>query len=383
VVPERPLPICHPELLERDDYADLITGQDPDALAGILRELGVAVVMAGCETGVELADALAARLGLAGNDPATSRRRRDKGLMSAALASAGLAHTRTARAGTLEQAQAAARELGGPVVLKPPASTGNDSVAVCRSAAEVTAAWDAAAGALSRMGEPNTELLVQEFLQGQPFTVNTVSCQASRQTFHHVCEVWRDSRREAPGGRAIYDRTDLLPADVPFAVRAGAYVRQALDALGVTTGPAHTEIMLTSRGFVLIETGARLAGMAAPYVMERAIGESQCSLAVEAAMDPAGFTGRHVGRRYRRPRAVAQLDLIAPRPATLDAGAVGEILALPTVASASGNLRPGARVDRTVDLFTSPGHLFHVGARADVDRDIAAVRAIEARRLYR
>jgi hypothetical protein len=384
VVPERPLDICHPEALARDDYAAVITGgHDLNALTRALRDLGVGVLVAGCETGVELADELAARLGLAGNDPATSRRRRDKGLMSAALASAGLAHTRTFRAQTLEQAHAATSELGGPVVVKPPASTGNDSVVVCRSGPDVEAAWHAAFGRVSRMGEPNTELLVQELLDGEQFTVNTVSCGTSGgETFHYVCEVWRDRRREVPGGRAIYDRTDLLPADDPAAIQAGSYTRQALDALGVTTGPAHSEIMLTRCGFVLIETGARLAGMAAPHVMEWAIGSSQCGLTVEAAIDPAGFTGRHAGGLYQLPKAVAQLDLIAPRAATLDRGALEEILALPTVMSANGNLRPGERVARTVDLFTSPGHLFLAGTQADVGRDITAVRAIEARRLY-
>jgi hypothetical protein len=390
VIPDHPLEVYDHASVFRPEEYDAIVGDSGDVMATAagLAALGVTAVIAGTESGVALADALACHLGLPGNDPATSARRRDKGLMAGALAQAGLAHPRTLRARTAAQARAAAAELGGTVVVKPAASAASDHVTVCRTPLEVTAAWRAAAGQPNLMGLVNDELLIQELLTGQQYTVNTVTYSGPGGVpAHYVSEVWLDCRREVPGGevpggKVIYDRMDLLAGDDPRALEVGAYMAAVLDALGLTCGPAHSELMMTGRGPVLIETNARLAGMVDHAAMRRALPDSHVGLAVEAIADPAGFARRRGGRPYRRLAHAVQLDLAADRPGILHAGTLAAIRALPTVCGWVGHATPGERVERTVDLSSSPGMLYLAGPPGQVEADVAAIRALETE-LYR
>jgi biotin carboxylase len=228
------------------------------------------------------------------------------------------------------------------------------------------------------MGLVNNELLIQEYLTGQQYTVNTVTYPGpDGWPLHYVSEVWLDCRREVPGGKMIYDRMDLLAGDDPRTQIVGAYITEVLDALGVVCGPAHNEVMVTSAGPVLIEVNARLAGMTDPAAMLRALGDSHVSLAVEAATDPAGFGRRHGRRPYQRLARAVQLDLAADRAGILDPGTLAAIRSLPTVCGWVGHVAPGDPVRRTVDLVTSPGMLYLAGPADHVESDIARIRAME------
>jgi biotin carboxylase len=385
VLPADPLPVYdHPRSFRRRDYVVTVTHHEDAAVsAATLATLGVTAVIAGTESGTGLADALAALLGVPGSDPATSLDRRDKGKMAAALARAGVAGPVTISARTLEEAYAAADVIGGPVVLKPAASAASDSVTACRGRDEVAAAWGAAAGAVNLMGARNDRLLVQELLTGQQYTVNTVTAPAAggEGPWHYVTDVWLDRRREIPGGRFVYDRMDLLAGDDSRALMAGHYVAEVLSALGVAAGPAHTELVHTGRGPVLIEVNARLAGMADPAALDAALEGSQVSLAAEAVTDPAAFARRR-GRPYRRLACAVQLDLAADRAGIIDPQVFALIRSRPTVAGAVVHAGPGEPVRPTVDLMSSPAMFYLVGTEADVEADVAAIRSLE-RRLYR
>jgi biotin carboxylase len=60
---------------------------------------------------------------------------------------------------------------------------------------------------------------------------------------------------------------------------------RVLDALGIRFGPAHTELMLTKEGPLLIEIGARLDGSDAPIIGERAYGINQIHLTADCYLD--------------------------------------------------------------------------------------------------
>jgi biotin carboxylase len=384
VVPARPLAVYdHDRVFRPLDYAAVVTDNGNIAtMAAELAALGTAAVLAGTESGVPAADALAACLGLPGSDPATSPVRRDKALMVDAVARAGLPHPRTICAASRTEAQAAAAVIGWPVIIKPATSAGSDGVALCRTPDEVAAAWAAAAGQRNVMGEVNSVLLVQEYLTGWQATVNTVTCPDPPRSLHYVAEVWRDHRQVTAGGKIIYDHAELLAGDDPLAIRLGDYTRKILDALGIVTGPAHCELVMTPhRGPVLIELGARLAGMADPQAARMGLGTSQLDLSIEAITEPAAFLALRRDR-YRKLSHAVQLDLMAPRTGVLDPGVLSDILALPSVRGWVGHVEPGGQVSVTVDLMTSPGTLYLVGSASTVERDVQRVRELEAD-LYR
>jgi biotin carboxylase len=356
---------------------------DTDRLAAAVGD--VAAVLPGDESAVPLAERLAARLGLAGSDPRTSACRTDKATMQQALEQAGLPHPATVRADTRAGVLAAADSVGWPVVVKPRWSASSVGVTVCHTPADVAAAWAATAGQRGALGEVTQEVAVQEYLAGQKWTVDTVTVPVpGGLPVHVVTSVWRERVREI-GGHIAWDQSWLVP---PAAVdgdeaasRVAGYARAVLDAAGVASGPACTEVMLTARGPRLVEVMARLAGCYPVHLVELVTGQSQVTAAVDGLADPHGFAARPQPAA-RGGLAVAQAWLIAPHAGVLDVATLAKIRTLPTVVSASPGLVAEAAVSRTTDTPSSPGHLNLLGPPAQIEQDITAIRNLE-HTLYR
>ncbi|GAA1407424.1 ATP-grasp domain-containing protein [Kitasatospora putterlickiae] len=360
-------------------YRAVVDAADGDPLAR-LGPYRPAHVIAGCEWGVTTADRLAEQLGLPGNGTRLSPCRRDKFAMAERLRETGLDAAASLATDRLEEVLAWA-DAGGhwPLVIKPPASAGSDSVAICADPAQAAAAFERVHGRTDRIGGLNERVLAQELLVGDQYFVNTVSLDGR----HYVHEIWRE-RRTTVDGAVVYDYQELLPTEGAEQRVLAAYVVRVLDALGIAHGPAHAEVMLTPRGPVLIEVGARLEGSVTSRGPEAATGRSQVSLTVDALTAPDDFA-RLPGTDYRLRQHLRVVCLIASRDGRVAGEPLAELRGLPTYLCGSvDRLEPGAPVRRTVDLFTSPGHLYLVGAGRDgIERDYRLVRELERTGLYR
>jgi hypothetical protein len=357
---------------------------DPDALATALR--GVAAVLPGDESSVPLAESLAARLGLPGSDPRTSACRTDKATMQQALERAGVPHPKTIRANSLPSALAAAETVGWPVVVKPRWSASSVGVSVCHSPADVAAAWAATAGQRGALGEITRVVAVQEYLDGQKWTVDsvTVTVPGAARPVHVITSLWRE-RVIVTGGHVAWGESWLVPPAAighdQAASEVAGYAQAVLDAAGVAAGPACTEVVLTARGPRLVEVMARLAGCYPVHLVELVTGQNQVTATVDALASPQALAGR------RPPAAngglaVAQAWLLAPHAGFLDGASLQKICDLPTVRAASAGLTPEAAVSLTTDTPSSPGRLDLLGTPAQVEQDIAAIRNLE-QGLYR
>ncbi|MDG4806969.1 ATP-grasp domain-containing protein [Micromonospora sp. WMMD1120] len=370
--------------LRRDDFLTVLTvrGESPqalDATAELLAPMRPVEVIAGSEWGVNVADDLAHLLGLPGNVHSADRPRREKPAMMEAVARAGLRVPLGARVGSVEDLDdflTASRVL--PVVVKPAASAGSEGVYFCADEAQARSATAKLLGATNAMGQPNDSLLVQEQLVGQQYFVNSVSLDGR----HHIHEIWRDDRFFIEG-RPVYDRQLLLDGTGETEGVLRPFVEGVLDALGVRTGPAHTELLVDDRGPVLIESGARLEGGVTPAGPERATGVSQLSLTVERYTDPERFA-RRIGAGYQRQRALMVVCLVAPYDGTVAEGAAQRLAEIPSIFCGTAlDLVPGTPVHRTVDLFTSPGHLYLIADDpARLEEDYQRIRALEHNGLY-
>ncbi|WP_041939548.1 MULTISPECIES: ATP-grasp domain-containing protein [Frankia] len=362
-------------------YEACLTGAgDPARLAGELAALGVTSVVAGTESGVVLADILAHHLGLDGNHPATSAARRDKATMGRAAAEAGLTVPRTWSFTDADEARTwYARRRLTDVVVKPPSSAGSDNVWFCRTPDEVRTACTRVLAARNLYREPNPTVLVQERLRGVEYYANTVS-HAGR---HRIVEVWRYSKRLGPDRRPVYDHEDLVPAGSEESAPLRDFVPAVLDALGVRHGAAHTEVMITNRGPVLVESGARLGGGTLPWVVEKYCGVSQTSLLAESLLDPdrvAAFDDRTV-RSLGALRNIALISRTAGTVRSLEWAA--RLEELPTFVALSHHLRPGEHLGATIDLPSSPGFVYLAASDPQaVDRDYRQLRALEETDLY-
>jgi hypothetical protein len=231
-------------------------------------------------------------------------------------------------------------------------------------------------------GGHNTEALVQSFLDGTEYCVDTVGADGG----FFVCGIWEYEKVVVGQGRRIYDR-DLLrdPRDPGMAELVG-YLGRVLRALGIHNGPAHAEIMMTARGPVLVEIGARVNGAMLPTFTTAAMGLDVADLIVSAYTTPAEFEKAFGGRWYEKLREAAiyeiptELDGVVE---SVDQDVVAAIAALETVHSVVVRLEPGMRIRPTVDLMSSALRVFAVADdEASMAGGRAAVRDL-ADRVYR
>jgi biotin carboxylase len=340
----------------------------------------LAFVIPGHESGVGLADQLAARLNLPANAVELSSARRDKYAMEQALRKAGLAAPEGMVTSSLAELVHWVLLRGSwPVVVKPVSSAGSDNVLFCHSVPDLRHAFHRILSDVDISGRPNQEVLAQQVLRGTEYFVNTVSL-AGR---HHVAEIWQYSKRPVPGKGLIYDFEEPLPYEGAQQRRLRAYIGQVLDALGVRYGPAHSEVMMTAEGPVLIETGARLAGSILPEAVSRVFGTDHVALTAQAYVRPDEFSQR-IGRAYELASGLRYVSLISTRTGTLRSlGGFARIRALPSFAAMHLDVVPGDRLRRTVDSRTSPGYVYlvHDDPR-QLRLDYLAIRIAEQGGLY-
>jgi biotin carboxylase len=360
--------------------ATIVCDGDSAQVVAEVSKYDPAFVLPGHESGVELADLLADRLALPANGMERSRARRDKHLMADALRQAGVAAPEGIVTASIEELAAWADARGHwPVVVKPVASAGTDNVIFCSDETAVRTAYRQIIGSVDILGRPNQTVLGQEFLDGTEYFVNTVS----RDGQHHVAEIWRYAKRLVPGGGFIYDWEEPLPYLGEVQTLLREYVQQVLDALDIRYGPAHSEIMLTSRGPVLVETGARLAGSIIPSVVSRVFGTNHVELTAEAYAAPSAFD-RRLGRVYELRSHLRYVSLISPIAGKVRSLAgFNEIRDLPSFADMNLQLALDEPLSRTVDSRTSPGYVYLVHDDPDQLRaDYRTIRELEATRLY-
>jgi biotin carboxylase len=363
------------------DFVDTLVHQgDLDRTAAQLAQQKIRFVVPGSEYGVELADLLSERLGLSSNGGAQTTARRNKQQMAETLRKAGVRAVESVAARASDVLVSWARERGRwPVVVKPVDSAGGDKVFFCHDEAQIVQAFLQIVGRPNALGRWNHEVLGQEFLEGTEYFVNTVSVAG----FHHIAEIWRYQKRTIRGQGTIYDMEEPVPRAGAIQAELCRYIPQVLDALGIAYGPAHSEVMVTRSGPVLIETGARLAGSILPHAVSRCFGTNHVELTAESYVDPTGFRARRNGP-YRLSTNLRYVSLIVPRAANLESLSAFDVLRrLPSFFDMHLQVPEGQRLRATVDSFSSPGYLYLIHADpAQIERDYAILRELEERGLY-
>jgi biotin carboxylase len=364
-----------------DDFSvDIKHEGSIDATAAQLREQCVDFVVAAVESGVLLADALSAAVGTPGNGMTRSTARRNKHEMVEAVRDAGLPVAKSFAAPAVDEIVAWADAHGEwPVVLKPVASAGMDNVHFCRSADEILAGHASVLAATDRYGQRNETVLAQEYLAGDEYFVNSVS----REGVHHVVEIWRYHKHQIDSTRAMVSYEHPVSSDDPAAKQVGAYAFGVLDALEIRNGAAHTEVMLTANGPVLVESGARLGGAHLPEIVSRCIGTNQVDLLALAIAHPEEITtGRLPG--YQLLNHVRFLSLIVPRDGVIPSEeGWAPVKALDSFLELIVTQPAGKRIERTVDLASSPGYMYLTAEDpARIVADYARLRELERMGLY-
>ncbi len=345
-----------------------------------LKKFNVKAILPGCESGVRLADTLCQYFSVPKNDYHLIDARRNKYHMIDAIKKCHLLCAEQFKSDNLAAVLEWYKNHGKVrVVVKPLSSSSSDSVFYCHNEAEIQQAFQAIHNQLDMYNNQNSEVLIQEFLAGDEFIVNTVS----RDGVHYVTDIWQGfSENIDMVSNDSY--ADLVHRETLIHQQLSSYTMKVLDALAIKNGAAHSEIRMTSKGPCLIETGARLAGKVNFASIESIYGYSQLSLTVEAMIEPELFKKRPIAvsspTRYARyvyffsnveGDIVCEPDLSA-------------MLAIDGVESVTFSLAKGDKLRRTSKSYRSPrpGYAYLIAdTQEQLERDYAALRLVE-QKLY-
>jgi len=191
-------------------------------------------------------------LGMPGMSPDTVIGFRDKSIMKARVAAAGLRVPKSRRCTTVTQIREGVEAIGYPIILKPIAGAGSADTYRVNNAAELEKT-------LPRL-QHVAEVSCEEFIDGREFTYDTV-CVRGTPRYENVAEylprplIARSNEWISP---VIITVANLNQAHIKPGIALG---RGVLKALGMGTGFTHMEWYLTDRGEIVFgEIGCRPGG---------------------------------------------------------------------------------------------------------------------------
>jgi biotin carboxylase len=266
----RCLLVCDPgenpamSLADAESVVRLPYRDHPESLASLPRPPDVLAVMSFTEYGLLPAAELAAAWSVGGVPVTAVRNSRDKLLMRKALAATG----KPVPSGPLPA-------IGGvpadsyPIIVKP--ARGVAGVGVCL-VKDPGGLEDAAAVAAE-----HGPLMWESYLTGSEFSVETISAGGR----HFILGV---TKKITTGPPYFVEQAHFAPAQLPPGETTAVIecVSECLDAIGMTVGPAHTEVIIRSGGATVVETHTRPGGGRIPRITELVSGLDQYELAVRA-----------------------------------------------------------------------------------------------------
>ncbi len=262
---------------ERASLRDTAAAADTATALG--RDCAVDAVFTCDEAYVELAALVAGRLGLAGMTAEAARLCRDKHAMRRRLAQAGIGSAASIVASSRAQARLAAEQIGYPVVLKPRNLGGSIGVVRADSPADLDALFVVSAEAVMPRVAPLSGLLVEEYLDGPEYSVESVIADGTTIT----CGITEKVLGFAP----FFEETGHFARPVDPGAEPDAQliatVAAVHKALEIGVGATHCEIRMTRSGPRVIEIAGRVGGDRIPAITRLATGVDLIGAAAAAA----------------------------------------------------------------------------------------------------
>ena len=331
-----------------------------DELKKIIGTDDILAVLAGSEPGVLLADRLGNQLKLENtNEFSLSSARRNKYEMRKALSQKNIKNPKFIKARTFKELEdwIDSEKISYPLVLKPLDSAGSDGVAVVHSVNELKTAFNRTHGQTNVMGSANQALLVETFLNGNEYVINSVSCNGK----HKIVDIWVYNKKTLPSGHVIYDNEQLIDFSDPIVNKISPFLQRVLNALGFKYGPSHAEIMMTDQGPILVEVGARLSGATNVKMSKKCLGYSPIDLVVDSFVNEDAFVDR-LNQENKLLAYAMVIDYATEQEGLIEREAIAERLHhLPSLITMLVKKRAGDTLEKTTNLLTSPAkfHLAH------------------------
>lgn len=211
----------------------------PDGIMTLATDMPMRAVAKACEV-----------CGLSGISFDTAVKATDKGEMIRAFEAQGVEHPWFYIVPTRAELAKVLENVTYPCVMKPTDNAGSRGVVLCHDRAELETAYDYSHGE-SRGGA----VIIEEYLAGPEFSIEVMVVDGEP----HVLQITDKLTTGAPHFVEMgHSQPSLQPEDAQAAIRDLAC--RAVKAVGIQTGPAHVEMILTKDGPRMVELGARMGG---------------------------------------------------------------------------------------------------------------------------
>ena len=352
--------------------------EDFDSFIEDLRKYDIVAAFAGSEYGVRLTDRIVKALGLRGNDDATTYMRCTKSGMYEALGKAGIRRIESRIVKSEKDIEDFWNDNRlNKCVMKFSESAGTVGLKICSSIDEAKAHYKAMADIPTIKNEADPEMLIQEYIGGTEYIVDTLSCDGR----HMLTDVWVYNKVRAEDGTLAYDSIKLIKDLEPGHSEMIRYAYSVLDAVDLKWGICHTEIKIDEKGPVLIETNARPLGLAmtAAY-LDEILGYHLTEMAIDTYLDPRSFN-KLVHKMYS-PRKYALIKLMIV-PGDIKGSFIPTFVFSNMLRSSRELLYFGkegvAEYHRTIDLDTTPVVIKMANSDyGDIMKDYEMLRLIES-----
>lgn len=142
------------------------------------------------------------------------------------------------------------KDINLPCIIKPTDSSGSRGVQLKHDYNNLKDAYK-----YSSEYSRNGEVIIEEFLQGREFSVESISVDGNIQ-------IVAITEKETTGAPNFVEMGHIIPANISAVEEQHIkrVVENTIKTLEINNGPSHCEVMLTSSGPKIIEIGARLGG---------------------------------------------------------------------------------------------------------------------------
>lgn len=189
-------------------------------------------------------------LGLPGISYETAVKATDKSEMIKAFMNGGVSCPWHFTVHSPEELESVEKYISYPCIIKPTDNAGSRGVVLLRSAENLFGAYE-----YSRAESRKGNVIIEEFLEGEEVSVEVMV----QDGVVHVLQITDKITTGAPHFVEMgHTQPSHHSPEICSAIRETA--EAAVKAVGIDCGPAHVEMMVTSRGPVMIELGARMGG---------------------------------------------------------------------------------------------------------------------------
>ena len=358
--------------LDLTGYIDsMVFDGDLEQLLSKLKKYNVLFVIPASEVATILADQLSSRLCHdISNGTLLSEARRDKQLMIEVLKKSNIPTVNSLKSNSIIDIKSWVKQKKlFPYIIKPIKSAGTDGVFVCHDMDDIVGYFNQIIGSVSLTNEINEYVVVQEFIEGDEYVVNSISY-ANK---HYTTTIWR-YKKSIIGSHIVYDYGELVEHDGVIEAEIIAYVHKVSEALGIKFGSSHAEVKYTERGPILIEIAARLGGDVKPDILNEVIGCNDVDLLIDTYMTK-GVKVLESSIQNKPLKYAAVVDMISYNTGVIKLIDISVLDEIGSFRSISLNSSIGHTMHKTKDLNTSPASIYLVNEdKKKLDQDIEVVR---------